>query len=410
MLVAWAGMCAPASAQFALRDGDRVAFYGDSITDNTEYTAYLETYVLTRYPKLNIRFFNAGVGGDTVRGGALGPIDDRLTNDLFSRKPTVVTVLLGMNDAGYREFEPTLFETFKTGYRHILDRFRTDIPTARVWLLRPTPYDDVTRTPTIPGGYNSVLLKYGEAVAGLAKEYGHWSLDLNYPLADALYRAYSLDAAGSTSLIPDRIHPNFGGHLVMAAALLKEWGASRTVSEVGIDAGSGSLVEKGGRVSNLKRGDTIEWDQEEDVLPFPIDRREPTTVLAEKSAPVVDEMLTGEILRVTGLRGKTYQLRIDEQPIGKFSADQLAAGVDLAKFATPMAQQAAEVNVLVHRRKDLKWSMWRNVEWSLRAFDSKERTEAIRAVEKLEEDLIRRQKAMAKPRPHHFVLAPVTSE
>ena len=35
---------------FYLKHGDRVVFYGDSITDQRLYTTIAETYVVTRYP------------------------------------------------------------------------------------------------------------------------------------------------------------------------------------------------------------------------------------------------------------------------------------------------------------------------------------------------------------------------
>ena len=44
---------------FALKDGDRVVFYGDSITDQRLYTTFAETYVVTRFPKLNVSFVHS---------------------------------------------------------------------------------------------------------------------------------------------------------------------------------------------------------------------------------------------------------------------------------------------------------------------------------------------------------------
>ena len=38
------------ATDFALKDGDRVVFYGDSITEQRLYTTYVEHYVLTHYP------------------------------------------------------------------------------------------------------------------------------------------------------------------------------------------------------------------------------------------------------------------------------------------------------------------------------------------------------------------------
>src|SRR5438045_2222148 len=51
---------------FALKDGDRVLFYGDSITEQRLYTSYVEQYVLTRFPDRHISFINTGWGGDSV--------------------------------------------------------------------------------------------------------------------------------------------------------------------------------------------------------------------------------------------------------------------------------------------------------------------------------------------------------
>src|SRR5438477_4878508 len=101
---------------FALKDGDRVVFYGDSITDQRLYTTFTETYVLTRFPRLEVRFVHSGWGGDRVSGGGGGPIDVRLPRDVFAYKPTVMTIMLGMNDASYRKFDEPIFDKFKTGY------------------------------------------------------------------------------------------------------------------------------------------------------------------------------------------------------------------------------------------------------------------------------------------------------
>jgi len=90
---------------FYLHDGDRVVFYGDSITEQAYYTTFVESYVLTRYPRFNVAFVNSGVGGDRVSGGAAGPIEKRLDRDVIGQKPTVLTIMLGMNDGGYRVFD-----------------------------------------------------------------------------------------------------------------------------------------------------------------------------------------------------------------------------------------------------------------------------------------------------------------
>ena len=85
-------------AGFALRDGDRVVFFGDSITEQKLYTKYVEQYVYSHYPDLKVTFVNSGWGGDQVSRnecdachgvGALA----RIQRDVIEHRPTVVTLL-----------------------------------------------------------------------------------------------------------------------------------------------------------------------------------------------------------------------------------------------------------------------------------------------------------------------------
>lgn len=158
----------PAQSDFYLKDGDTVVFYGDSITDQRLYTTFTEAYVVTRFPKLNVRFVHSGWSGDRVDGGVGGPIDKRLRRDVLVYQPTVVTIMLGMNDAGYRLFAPDLFKSYRAGYEHIVKILKTALPNVRLTAIQPSPYDDITRPPMFEGGYNNVLISYGKFVRELA--------------------------------------------------------------------------------------------------------------------------------------------------------------------------------------------------------------------------------------------------
>src|SRR5258708_40302658 len=80
-----------AQGNFYLKDGDKVVFYGDSITDQRLYTVFTETYVVTRFPNRRISFVHSGWGGDRVTGGGGGPIDRRLGQDVIGYKRTDMT-------------------------------------------------------------------------------------------------------------------------------------------------------------------------------------------------------------------------------------------------------------------------------------------------------------------------------
>jgi len=54
------------AGDFLIRDGDRVVFLGDSITEQRLYTTYIEAYTLARHPEWKLTFRNVGWGGDTA--------------------------------------------------------------------------------------------------------------------------------------------------------------------------------------------------------------------------------------------------------------------------------------------------------------------------------------------------------
>src|SRR5690242_14394268 len=144
--LAFFGACSLVAAQekpFYLKNGDRVVFYGDSITDQRLYTTFTESYVVTRFPKKDVHFVHSGWGGDRVSGGGGGPIDVRLQRDVIAYHPTVMTIMLGMNDAGYRPFDEGRFDQYRTGYEHILSFTKAALPDLRFTLIEPSPYDDV---------------------------------------------------------------------------------------------------------------------------------------------------------------------------------------------------------------------------------------------------------------------------
>ncbi|HKI69675.1 MAG TPA: hypothetical protein VKA67_08805, partial [Verrucomicrobiae bacterium] len=57
-----------AAKKFYLHNGERVLFYGDSITEQRYYPVAIETYVRTRFPNLQVKFADSAVGGARVTG------------------------------------------------------------------------------------------------------------------------------------------------------------------------------------------------------------------------------------------------------------------------------------------------------------------------------------------------------
>ncbi len=397
---------APCQSGIALKNGDRVAFYGDSITDNGFYTKYTEAFIRLRYPDLDVKFFNAGVGGDRVSGGWMGPVDERLTRDLFSRKPTVITVMLGMNDGSYQASKPEIENPFKAGYLHIVDRFKKEAPNARVFLIKPSPFDDVTRAPGWPGGYNGVMRSYSDYIDGLSQSNGFSSVDFNGPVVQMLEQAKATNAEQSAKIIGDRVHPGAAGHLVMAQQLLMSWGATPIVSAVTIDGITGRTQAIQATVAGMDTGTTgkLAWSQTDRGLPFPLDRKDTNMALVLKSGDF-DQKLNQQLLTVKNLAAGNFNLTIDGQLVGTFTAEQLAQGVNLAEYETPMMAQARVVWNAVAQRADMTYQCWRQMEFNLRWADGTKRNAAIAAVHELSDDLVARTRASAKPVARKFELS-----
>lgn len=401
---------AHAQLGLALKNGDRVVFYGDSITDGAWYPKYAELFVRLRYPNVDVKFYNAGVGGDRVTGGWMGPIDDRMTRDLFSRKPTVITVMLGMNDGSYQAPKDDITNTYKKGYQHMVDRIKKEAPTARVFLIKPSPFDDVTRAPGWPGGYNGVMKTFSDFVGDLAKANGFASVDFNAPVVAMLEKANATDPAGAAKIIPDRVHPGPAGHMVMVEQLLLSWGGTPIISMATLDASpTGQAMGIHAQITNFTKGSTLGWDQLDEGLPFPIDRKNPEVALALKSGDF-DKKLNLQTLVVKNLEPGDYALSIDGKAIATFTATDLAQGVNLAEYMnTPMFAQAQGVWNIMNARADMMYNKWRQLEFSLGWDNSPKRTAAIKALEELSDELDGRARAAAKPVKHHFELKKASS-
>jgi lysophospholipase L1-like esterase len=406
VLVLGFSMGVRAEGPFAIRDGDRVVFYGDSITDQRLYTTFVETYIVTRFPSWKVAFVHSGWGGDRVTGGGGGPIDRRLTRDVIAYQPTVVSVMLGMNDAGYQAFKQPIFDTYTQGYRHLLQSLKSHLPGARITLIVPSPFDDVTRKPNFEGGYNQVLIRYGEFVKALAEKEGAALADLNTPVIAALKKASEIDPTHARDLIRDRVHPGPGGQLLMAEALLKAWNAPAVVATVELDAATGKVVRaEKTRVEGLQAKESISWTQLDSSLPMPIDLKDSIIALAVKSSDV-EQALNQQVLKVSGLGSPRYQLKIDGDDVAELTRDQLAAGVNLAEHVTPMFRQAMKVHGLTRRHNDLHFNRWRTLQVPYEKNEYPNLAKALAGLDALEGDMVAEQRAQAKPAPHRFELVP----
>jgi hypothetical protein len=309
------------------------------------------------------------------------------------------------------------FNRYKAGMEHILEAMKAAFPDLRVTLLEPSPYDDVTLAPLFPGGYNSVLVRYGQYVRELARSNQMLVADLNGPVVAMLKKAIAHDPAGAKNLIPGRIHPSAGGHLIMAESLLKAWGASPIVSAVEIDAASKEVTRAGNTtVTGLTADGTVSWLQMDAALPMlvslhdrslPINARRPaaTVDLALSSSDFM-EALNQQMLLVRGLDAARYTLKIDGSEVGSFSREQLSKGINLAAMPTPMAKQALGVHLLTLKRGDIHEMRWKQLQVALQDDNLTGLPAVLQGLDAVEEELAVRQRAAAQPVACAYELIP----
>lgn len=209
-----------------LKAGDRFIFIGDSITHQCLYTQYVENFFYIRYPHLGIKFRNAGVSGDRARNAL-----DRFDEDIAAFKPTVATILLGMNDGSYKDFDRNIFDTYTKDMTELFNKL--DAINCRVVLMSPTMFDHqawdkITKEKPdyakgrVVTGYNAVLAYYGKWLQQTALERGYQFVDMYSPLNLITVQERKKDPA--YTLIADAIHPGPHGQYVMAKALLEQTG------------------------------------------------------------------------------------------------------------------------------------------------------------------------------------------
>ncbi|MDE0867373.1 MAG: SGNH/GDSL hydrolase family protein [Rubripirellula sp.] len=168
--------------ELLLKKGDRLAIVGDSITEQKQYSRFIEDYLLACTPELGLQIFQFGWSGERAPGFA-----NRMDNDLVPWKPTVVTTAFGMNDGSYRPYSDAIGKTYEDGTRRIQDRMKE--LGARMVVGGPGPVDvDSWKSgePDADKYYNENLGQLSAIAGKLAKERGFVFADMHALMMDVM--------------------------------------------------------------------------------------------------------------------------------------------------------------------------------------------------------------------------------
>jgi lysophospholipase L1-like esterase len=400
LLLATAPLPAAAPDDFFFRKGDRVVFLGDSITEQYQYSSTIELYLTTRFPDWDLTFLNAGIGGDTAGGGA-----GRFRRHVLDEKPTCVTIDFGMNDGGYKEFKPEAAANYVKNTAAMLEAAKK--AGVRVALISPNAVE-VRGHPHL-ATYLETQQQFYAPLAQLAEKFGVPFVD-QYAVTRKVLERIAADKA-PVSPFPDGVHTNGAGGLLMAHTILAGLHAPAAVSELVIDAGTRTSKARGCSLEQLNfTGDGgVSFVRTDRALPLPV-ARDWRPIL-----PYIDQLrdLNWYGLQVAGLAGGKYTLAIDDQEVGSFTAEELAAGVNLGNLDRgPLFEQGEKVEKAIKAKNDgvhLRFRglvMFQTPGWMADLKDQVEprrAAEAARVREKidgLQVDVYR----LAQPAPHKFEL------
>jgi len=347
--------------KMVLEDGDSIVFLGDSITHQCLYTQYVEDYFYTRFPNLQLKVHNAGVGGARA-WDALA----RFGDDVADFKPKYVTILLGMNDGSYQPFNQEIFDTYRQDMTTLLEKL--DGIGAKSILMTPTMFDSRAvrlanrqRDPEMLRLYNSVLTYYGTWLREVAVDEGRGFVDMWGPLNNITLEQRKTDP--KFTMIADSIHPVPNGQVVMATAIVNDMGLPRQVSNIQIVGGGSKPVVRssGGKLTELSWGESeVSFIWEANSLPWVLPEEAQLGVKLTR----LGHRLSREALEVHGLAEGKYQLTIDGEVVGTYQSAQLERHVELQENSkTPQYQQALRVAELNKQRNEGPVRALRN-EWS----------------------------------------------
>lgn len=215
-------------SDFLVQDGQTYLFQGDSITDcgrrNAEtpmgggYALLVTEIVTALYPERKTNFINRGISGDTTKD-----LIRRWDEDMIDLQPDWVSILIGINDSHRWLFNPdpevkVSASEFRENYDFLLQRVTSETK-AKIVILEPfyisLACDDADKTQVL-----DLLPEYIQVARDMSAKYN----TLLVPMQEIYQRHLALRDA--SCFCPEPVHPNHGGHMVMALELLRTLGAS----------------------------------------------------------------------------------------------------------------------------------------------------------------------------------------
>ncbi len=236
---------APAPGPLLLREGDRLAIIGDSITEQKMYSRLIETYLTACRPDLKITVRQYGWSGEKTDGFLR-----RMEKDCLTFKPTVATICYGMNDARYRPFDATNGRWYADHYTAIVRKFKEH--DVRVVVGSPGCSGKLASWVKARSGtldeLNLNLCSLRDIALDVASKEQVRFADIFWPMYQQQVLApgrFNKSADDYAVAGKDGVHPGWAGHVIMAYAFLTALGLDGDLGTVSVDWTDGKATATG---------------------------------------------------------------------------------------------------------------------------------------------------------------------
>ena len=356
---------APQPTRLMLKQGDRLAICGDSITEQKRYSRLMEDYLTVCVPELNVTVRQFGWGGETA-AGFLG----RMTNDCLGFKPTIATTCYGMNDHEYRPYEASIGRRYRTNTQAIVEAFKAH--GARVILGSPGCVGKVPswrkNVEYTTQDLNLNLCKLRNIDVEIAQQDKVGFADVFWPMLTtgvAAQREYGTNYAICGH---DGVHPGWAGHTVMAYAFLKAMGLKGDIGTFVVDLprtkmkvskGHKLLSEKDGvfQITSSRYPFCCCVPSEDATDPYPVcskdDPQKADSICSAMTLLPFDADLNRLMLVGKNPAKTSYKVTWGDQS-KTYTADELTRGINLAKEFpdNPFSAAFARVDAAVAAKQD----------------------------------------------------------
>ncbi len=210
-------------ADIAVKNGEKVAFLGDSITQQGAGSA-------TGYVRLVMSGLEAnGIKAETIAAGISGHKSNdmlaRLQRDVLDKKPDWMTLSCGVNDVWHQERnQGILIDDYKANIRAIVDKAQA--AGIKVVLLTSTMISEDQNAAN-----NQKLVPYNDFLKALAVEKTLPIADLNAMMQEQVKVPHK-----GNLLTGDGVHMNPLGNQMMALGVLKAFGLNEAQLQTARDS------------------------------------------------------------------------------------------------------------------------------------------------------------------------------